>query len=287
MNGRYLRFGEAGVHIEDRGLQFADSVYEVCEVRDGRLVDETRHLQRLERSLAGLKMATPVSLNGLRVIMREVIRRNRVRDGLLYFQVTRGTAPRGHAFPPAGTPGGLIVTARRAHDSQKYLAAIERGIKVVTVPDNRWERVDIKTVGLLPNVLAKQEAVDRGAYEAWFVDGDGYVTEGTSTNAWIVTDAGQLVTRPTTRGILPGVTRAGLVEIATELGIALVERPFLVDEAYAAREAFLSSSSHVAIPINQIDDHVIGDGSPGPVATQMRNIFRNKVEIGPKWAREF
>ena len=283
VNGRYLPFADAGVHIEDRGLQFADSVYEVCEIRSGRLIDETRHLKRLARSLAELKMAAPMSPNGLRVIMREVIRRNRVSQGLLYLQVTRGSAPRGHAFPSSGTPAGLIVTARKSGEP----SAIQGGVKVVTVPDNRWERVDIKSVSLLPNVLAKQAAHDQGAFEAWFVDDAGYVTEGASTNAWIVTPNDQIVTRPANGGILPGVTRAGLIELARDAGLDLVERPFLLEEAYQAREAFLSSSSAVAIPVTMIDDRVIGGGMPGPITTQMSTIFRDKVEIAPKWASVF
>src|SRR5471032_1699356 len=193
VNGRYLPRAQAIVSIEDRGYQFADGVYEVCEVRGGRLIDERRHMARLDRSLNELRIARPMSPAALSIVLRETVRRNRVRDGVVYLQVTRGVARRDHAFPAPDTKPAIVVTARN-HDSEKNEKVAAEGIGVITVPENRWDRVDIKTVALLPNVLAKQAAREAGAKEAWFVDKQGYVTEGSSTNAWIVTRDGKVVT---------------------------------------------------------------------------------------------
>ena len=206
VNGRYVPYASAQVHVEDRGYQFSDGVYEVCEVRDGGLMDERRHLDRLDRSLSELRIALPIARSALGVVLRETVRRNRVRDGLIYLQVTRGVARRDHGFPPPGTRPSLVVTARPL-DRVKQSALAETGIAVLTVPDDRWSRVDIKSVSLLPNVLARQAARDAGAREAWLVDADGFVSEGASTNAWIVTQAGRVVTRPAEFGILRGITR--------------------------------------------------------------------------------
>src|SRR3954465_14555141 len=195
VNGRYLPHADARVHVEDRGFQFADGVYEVCEVASGRIVDERRHMQRLVRSLDELGMALPMRLNALGVVLRETVRRNRVQDGLVYLQITRGVARRDFLFPAPGTRPSIVVTARNL-DHGRIDRTAQEGIAVVTVPDNRWARVDIKSVSLLPNVLAKEAARKAGAREAWFVDKDGFVTEGASSNAWIVTRDGTLVTRP-------------------------------------------------------------------------------------------
>ena len=277
VNGRYLPRHAAMVHIEDRGYQFSDGVYEVCEVRAGRMVDERRHMARLQRSLGELCMGMPMSAAALGLVMRETIRRNRVRDGIVYLQVTRGVARRDHAFPPAGTPPAVVVTARNLDH-----AAIERvasdGIAVITVPDNRWVRVDIKTIGLLPNVLAKQAARDRGAKEAWFVDAQGMVTEGASTNAWIVTAGGTVVTRPADNKILRGITRSVLIDAIAEQGLAFEERAFTLDEAFAAREAFVTSASQTVMPVVRIDGRPVGNGAPGPVATALRRNFHHHSE---------
>ena len=190
VNGRYRPWRDATVHVEDRGYQFSDGVYEVCEVRGGRMVDERRHMARLERSLGALRIAMPMSPAALGVVMRETIRRNRVGNGIVYLQISRGVARRDHAFPPSGTAPAVVVTARSL-DGAGNEAMAEKGVAVVTVPDNRWGRVDIKSIALLPNVLAKQAAREQGAREAWFVDRDGHVTEGSSSNAWIVTGDGQ------------------------------------------------------------------------------------------------
>jgi D-alanine transaminase len=278
VNGRYLPYAMAQVHVEDRGYQFSDGIYEVCEVRAGRLVDERRHLERLERSLRELRIALPIARSALGVVLRETVARNRVRDGLVYLQVTRGVARRDHGFPPPGTRPSLVVTAR-ATDRAKAEAAAEAGIAVLTVPDNRWDRVDIKSVSLLPNVLARQAARDAGAREAWFVDADGLVTEGSSTNAWIVTGEGHIVTRPADFGILRGITRAVVLEVAALLGLQVEERPFGLDEAYAAREAFATAATQIVMPVVAIDGRTIGDGRPGAVARALRARFHEMAEV--------
>ena len=278
VNGRYRPYGDATVHIEDRGYQFSDGVYEVCEVRDGHLIDERRHVQRLHRSLEALHMAAPMSDAALGVVLRETIARNRVRNGLVYLQVTRGVARRDHAFPAGQTPVALIVTARRL-DRSKYEREAAQGVSVVTVPDNRWSRVDIKSISLLPNVLAKQAAREQGAREAWYVDRAGLVTEGSSSNAWIVTADGALLTRPTDQGILRGVARTVVLEVAGAHGLRVEERAFSLEEAYAAREAFMTAASQIVLPVVRIDGRPIGSGSPGPVATALRRDFHRYVEV--------
>jgi D-alanine transaminase len=264
--------------VEDRGYQFADGVYEVCEVRGGRLVDERRHIDRLERSLSELRIAMPMRRNALGMVLRETVARNRVRDGIVYLQVSRGVARRDHAFPAAGTLPSMVVTARN-HDLDRLEAGAGDGIAVVSVPDNRWERVDIKSVGLLPNVLAKQTAREQGAKEAWFVDAKGFVTEGSSTNAWIVTRDGAVVTRPADFGILRGITRTIVLEVIAEHGLKLEERPFTMDEAYAAREAFITSATQFVTPVVRIDGKPVANGAPGLIASALRRDFHDHAEI--------
>jgi D-alanine transaminase len=277
VNGRYLPRHAAMVHIEDRGYQFSDGVYEVCEVRGGRMVDERRHMGRLHRSLEELRMRMPMSGAALGIVMRETIRRNRVRDGIVYLQITRGVARRDHAFPPPGTAPSVVVTARTLDVAGNERTAAE-GIAVITVPDNRWARVDIKAIALLPNVLAKQAARDQGAKEAWFVDGAGLVTEGASTNAWIVTLGGKVVTHPVDNGILRGITRSVLIDVIKAQGLEFEERPFTVEEAYAAREAFVTSASQIVMPVVRIDGRPVGNGAPGLVATALRRDFHHHAE---------
>ncbi|GAA2820076.1 D-alanine aminotransferase [Aminobacter aminovorans] len=277
VNGRYLPHAQAGVHIEDRGYQFADGVYEVCEVARGFIVDSVGHLNRLDRSLSELRIAWPVNRAVLVHIMREVIARNRVRNGMVYLQVTRGVAPRDHVFPGETTLSSLVVTAKRTDPvaSAKRAAA---GIKVITVPENRWERVDIKSVGLLPNVLARQQAKEAGAQEAWFVDPDGTVKEGAATNAWIVTKDGHLVTRPADSGILRGITRTTLMDVAKKLDLKVEERGFTVEEAKSAREAFMTAATTVIMPIVAIDGQPVANGHPGSVALSLRDAFFDVAE---------
>ena len=277
VNGRYLPHLEASVHIEDRGYQFADGVYEVIAVEHGRLVDEGLHLKRLGRSLAELEIAAPMAEAALKTVMREVLRRNLVRDGIIYVQMTRGVAPRDHAFPKHARTQ-VVMTARRAKPANPK--AIAEGVRVITVPDLRWARCDIKSIALLPNILAKQQAREAGAYEAWQVDRDGNVTEGTSTNAWIVTAAGEVVTRAATNAILNGVTRLGVIRVIERAGLRFVERPFSIAEAKQAREAFLTSTTSYVTPVVRIDDNAVGDGKPGALARELGTFYRRYVEAG-------
>ncbi len=277
VNGRYLPMRDAMVHVEDRGYQFADAVYEVCEVRGGRLIDERRHIERLQRSLSELRIRMPMPPRALGVVLREVVARNRIRYGIVYLQISRGVARRDPAFPQPAVAPSLVVTARRL-DQKRNDTLAAAGISVISVPDNRWGRVDIKTVGLLPNVLARQAAIDQGAREAWFVDESGAVTEGASVNAWIVSRDGKLMTRHADHAILGGITRAVLLEAVKGQGLTVEERSFALSEAYTAREAFISSATQIVIPVVRIDGHMIGDGKPGPVATALRRAFHGYAE---------
>ena len=278
VNGRYLPLAHASVNIEDRGYQFSDGVYEVCEVRGARLVDERRHIERLQRSLSELRIAMPMAPESLGVIMREVVRRNRIHWGIVYLQITRGVARRDHAFPPPGTRPAIVVTARNLDFANAEKLAAE-GVAVISVPENRWDRVDIKSVSLLPNVLAKQAAREQGAREAWFVDDKGLVTEGSSSNAWIVTRDGKLVTRQVDNAILKGITRTVVLEVLKVQGIALEERGFTVKEAQDAREAFITSASQIVLPVVRIDGRPVGNGAPGLVATALRRDFHDHAEV--------
>jgi D-alanine transaminase len=277
VNGRYVPLAKAAVSIDDRAFTFGDGVYEVCEVSGGALIEEARHLARLGRSLAALGIAWPIGEKALRLVMREIVRLNRVQDGLLYLQISRGVARRDHGFPPEGTKPGLVVVARPL-DPAVSAAKAAAGVAVITAPEQRWARPDIKTLQLLPNVLAKQAARERGAFEAWFVDRAGFVTEGASTNAWIVTSDGALVTRQADESILHGVTREALIDIAHRFGLRFEERPFTPDEAQRAREAFVSSATAIAMPVVSIDGRAIGDGRPGKVAPALRQAFRTFSE---------
>ena len=262
VNGQYLRHRQAAVHVEDRGYQFADAIYEVIAIVGGRLVDDALHFERLERSLREIRMEMPFSREIFRLKIAELLRLNRLRNGSLYIQVSRGVAPRNHKLPETIIPS-VVITVRPLVPPSVDL--LKDGVAVITVPDIRWKRPDIKSVALLANILAKDEAVRRNVYEAWQVNSEGEVTEGTSTNAWIVKD-GCLVTHPAGTGILNGVTRLALLKIANRAGVDLVERPFSVDEAISADEAFLTSTSSFLIPVVRIDDKQIGDGRPGPVS---------------------
>ena len=270
VNGRYMRHDLAHVHVEDRGYQFSDGVYEVAAVFAGRVIDEEPHLDRLERSLRELKMDLPIPRGALKLVTREVLRRNRVRDGMVYLQVTRGAAVRDHPFPE-DAEGAVVLTARPVQWPET--AEADRGAEVVSIPDGRWGRCDVKSVSLLPNVLAKQEAREQGAYEAWFVDPQGRVTEGSSTNAWIVDDAGRVVTRDLESNILGGITRQTVIRLAREAGIEVVERAFTLAEAQAAPEAFLTSTTSFVRAIVRIDGQPVGSGEPGPVTLRLRDLY--------------
>ncbi|HRD27017.1 MAG TPA: D-amino-acid transaminase [Caulobacter sp.] len=272
VNGRFVRHGEAAVHIEDRGYQLADGIYEVWAVMGGRLVDSDGHFERLDRSLGEMGIRPPMSRKALELVLREALRRNRVRHGLLYLQVTRGVARRDHAFPIPAPEPAIVITARSIDPIAAEVRAA-RGVSVITTPENRWGRCDIKTIGLLPNAMAKTAARDRGAAEAWFVDADGLVTEGASSNAWIVDAQGVLRTRDTTANILRGVTRKAVLGLLGEANIRLDERAFTPEEARNAREAFITGAGALILPVVAIDGAPIGTGKPGPVAQRLRALY--------------
>ena len=272
VNGRYLPHASAGVHIEDRALQLGDGIYEVFNIMDGQPLDEEGHLDRMERSLRELGMPMPMSRAALKLVTREMIARNRMATGFIYLQVTRGAVKRDHV-PPVDGPRPTLIMTMRAQDLAGLAQRLEKGIAVSTQPDIRWGRRDIKTVNLLPNLMAKQAAKQAGAFEAWLVDDEGYVTEGSSTNAWIVDHDGNIITRDLTNAILPGVTRRIMLDAAAEAQMKVVERKFTVAEALAAKEAFLSSATGAAIPVVRIDGQAIGDGVPGPLTQRIRDLY--------------
>ena len=277
VNGRYVPHREAAVHVEDRGYQFADGVYEVIAVRAGRFVDAGPHLDRLDRSLGELRIAPPMERTALHHVLNEVRRRNRIENGIVYLQATRGVARRDHPFP-AETDTALVVTGSRKPPPNPGI--LETGVDAVSVPDNRWKRCDIKSVSLLPNILAKQTAREAGAYEAVFVDEQGFVTEGSSTNVWIVTSGGELLTRELDHGILAGVTRGTVVKLAESLGLSFAERRFTIEEARRAREAFVTSATSYVTPVVRIDESTIGNGKPGSTAQALFEVYARYMERG-------
>ena len=277
VNGMYCPYDLASVHVEDRGYQFADAAYEVCEVQGGALIDERLHIDRLWRSLNELRIAPPMSRPALGVILRETLRRNRVRNGHVYLQVSRGVARRDFAFPEPMVAPSVVCYARSKAPAVIAQRAAS-GIQVITAPDIRWRRPDIKSVSLLPNALARQAAQEAGAQEAGLVDDDGFITEGAASNAWIVTADGMLVTRPAEMGILRGITRIVLLRALLDETIALVERPFSIGEAKSAKEAFVTSATSTVMPVIAIDGIPVGDGRPGPVTRKLKELFRSRAE---------
>ena len=281
VNGQYVPHQDAAVHIEDRGYQFADGVYEVFAVHQGRMVGEQGHMDRLAHSLGELRIDWPMSARALGVIIREVSRRNRVRDGLIYLQITRGVAPRDHSFPD-NTESALVVTARRMPPLDKE--QLRKGVGVITIPDIRWQRHDIKSVSLLPNIIGKQQAREAGAYEAWMVNNEGMITEGTASNAWIVTKDGELVTHNASHAILNGITRLSVLEAAVAAGVPFSERAFSVEEAMQAKEAFVTSSTSHVKAVTSIDGHSIGNGHIGELTSRMLDLYVDFIETkgGPQ-----
>ena len=275
VNGRYLRHTEAQVHVEDRGYQFSDGVYEVILIKNGKMIDEEQHLERLKKSLSSLEINPPMKRAPMRHVMRELIKRNKFQNGIVYIQITRGVAAREHSFPKYSKPA-LVMTARRV--ATKTNDEIEAGVKVITIDDIRWKRCDIKSTSLLPNVLGKQTARRQGAYEAWMVDSRGFVTEGTSTNAWIVTSDGKLITAELGSNILSGITRDTFIKIIHELNYKLDERQFSVEEAKNAREAFFTSSTSFLTPVSEIDGVVIGNGRAGCVSMELIKAYDNYMK---------
>lgn len=276
VNGQYVPHGDAAVHIEDRGYQFADGVYEVIPIVSGKMIGEKGHMDRLWRSMNELKMDAPMAPGPMKIVMREVLRLNKVETGLIYIQVTRGVAPRDHPFPVDAVPALVMTAKKTSMEAAEKKAA--QGVAVITVPDIRWERCDIKSVSLLPNILAKQEAKERGAYEAFQYDQDGNITEGSSTNAWMVDQDGTLITRPATNSILAGITRAELLELLEQKNIKVELRSFTVEELRNAREVFLTSSSAYVQPVVEVDGQPIGNGQPGSISSELREIFKDFMQ---------
>jgi D-alanine transaminase len=282
VNGRYVRHADASVHIEDRGYQFADGVYEVCEVRHNMIVDMTRHLDRLGRSLSELRIEWPMHRAALVRVIREVLRRNRVKNGLFYLQVTRGVAKRDHVFPAPGTRPSIVVTAKNTNPAI-IAAKNANGIKTITVPDNRWDRVDIKTVGLLSNALVRQQAKEAGAQEAIYVDANGIVKEGAATNVWMVDSDGTLLTRPAEHGILRGITRTTLMDVAKTMDLRIREEEFSVEKMLGAREVFITAATSICFPVVEIDGNTIANGHPGSVSQKIREAFFDIAEKTSIW----
>lgn len=278
VNGRYLPQREASVNIEDRGYQFADGIYEVVHLHDGRFIDAERHFARLDRSLQEIRLPQPMSRAAWRHVLSEVARRNRVREGLLYLQVTRGVAPRDHAFPATPVPPSVVVTIRRVPPYPTDVATWTGS--AITQPDQRWARCDIKSTGLLPNVLARQAAREQGALEAILVDAQGMVTEGAATSFWIVDRSGVLRTRNLGSAILPGCTRDALMTLMRDADIAFEEAAFSEAEMRTAREAFISSATSFVKPILRIDGKPVADGAVGPVTRQLFDMFARHVKGG-------
>jgi D-alanine transaminase len=268
---RYQPLNQPGIMVEDRGYQFSDGVYEVFAIRHHRPLDEARHLDRLEYSLGELGMEMPMSREAIKIVAREVMRRNRVSNGLLYIQVTRGVAPREHSFASDLKP--VLVMTVRPISTQRRDAIRRDGIRVITVPDQRWARCDIKSISLLPNVLARQSAKQAGVQEAWQIDQDGLVTEGAATNAWIVDAEGRLRTRAANEDILNGIIRQVIFDVAESLQLQVDETAFTLAEAKAAKECFSTASTMAVFPVTSIDGETIGDGQPGPVATALGQAY--------------
>ncbi|WP_353218123.1 D-amino-acid transaminase [Sandarakinorhabdus sp.] len=279
VNGRIQPLADASLHVEDRGTQFGDAIYEVCAVMNGQILDWQPHLVRLRRNLAELGITLDMENGPLTLQARRLIARNGHKQCIIYMQISRGTAKRDHAFPGAA-PANLVMTVRRFDFAQR-IKQLATGIGVITQPDNRWGRVDIKTTGLLPNVLAKQAAKQAGAFEAWMVSGDT-VREGSSTNAWIVKD-GRIITHPVGTAILPGIARSSLIHLARAAQMLVEERPFTLAEALAADEAFLTSTTAPILPVVRIDGQAVGTGMPGPVVSRLADLVWAEVAQQTGW----
>lgn len=270
VNGQIVPESEAKISVFDRGFLFADGVYEVVAVLGRKLVDYDGHVRRLKRSLGELEMRAPLSDDQLLGAIRSLVEQNKLDNGLVYLQVTRGAADRDFAYPVDDVSPSLVMFTQAKNLLDSPMA--KSGLKVVTLPDLRWQRRDIKTVQLLYPSMAKMEAKRRGADDAWLVE-DDLITEGTSNNAYIVAADGTIVTRQLSHSILSGITRAAILDVARETGMRLDERPFSIQEALAASEAFVTSASAFVLPVVQIDGRTIGSGAVGPVAARLREIY--------------
>lgn len=274
VNGEYTLHRDASVHIEDRAYQFADGVYEVVLLQNGIMIDGKQHFERLERSLKGLRIDTPLSTSSLKIIIKELTRRNRCKDAMVYIQISRGVAKRDHAFPTKTVPSVVITLSPfKLPDSSKTT----KGKETITTPDIRWKRADIKSVSLLPNILAKQQAVEANCIEAILVNDKGEITEGSSTNVFMVNGKGTIITHPTTEQILGGITRSTLVKLARDNGITVEERAFTVDEAINAKELFITSTTKGAYPISAIDGKTINNGMVGEVVKKLQILYKDYI----------
>jgi D-alanine transaminase len=270
INGRYVNHAEAAVHIEDRGYQFADGIYEYIAFYNRTMLDADLHLKRLERSLRELEIVFQTSLAALKIIIRELIERNGRDDGGLYIQITRGVYKRDHPFPANVRPS-LVMTICGAKTPKT--SEIKDGVNVISLPDNRWERRDIKSVSLLANILAKQKASEEQVREAWLMEADGTVNEGSVSNCFIVTKTGELVTHHADKHILGGITREVVLKLAKKAGIPVAERAFNIVEARAAAEAFITSTSANVLPVVKIDDKTVGNGKVGEVTKKLQDLY--------------
>jgi D-alanine transaminase len=277
VNGQFLPYEEARVPIMDRGFLFADGIYEVSAIIDGKLVDNAAHLARLDRSLGEIGIRNPHDAAGWERLQTELVARNGVTEGLVYMQVTRGVAERDFAFPKAGTEPTVMMFTQAKTVLANPLA--ETGARVITVEDLRWKRRDIKSVALLAQVLAKQQAAEAGVAEAWMIE-DGAVTEGSSSTAFIVGRDRVLVTRPLSTALLPGITRAAVLRLAQEADLRIEERLIPVAEAYEAQEAFYTSASAFVMPVVEIDGRAIGEGRPGPLSRRLRELYIEAARRG-------
>lgn len=270
LNGQFLPLDEARVPVTDRGFLFADGIYEVAAVLHGRLVDNAAHLARLDRSLSEIGIRNPHSAEAWEQLETELVERNGVREGLVYIQVTRGVAERDFSYPKGDVAPTVVMFTQEKSIVNNPMA--ETGAKAITVPDLRWKRRDIKSVALLAQVLAKQQAAEAGVAEAFMVE-DGVVTEGSSSTVFIVTGGGALVTRPLSHAVLPGITRRAVLALAEETGLAFEERLINARELSEAAEAFYTSASAFVMPVVEIDGKALGDGRPGPVARRLRELY--------------
>lgn len=282
VNGRYVDHNDAYVHIEDRGYQFSDGVYEVIAFYNRRLLDGEAHLKRLTRSLNELRIDAPMSAQALRLVMRELMDRNDRNDGTIYMQVSRGVARRDHPFPKRARPSFIMAVTGPKMTKAKE---VKEGVKVITMPDQRWVRRDIKSISLLPNVLAKQAATEAGAKEAWLYDKEGLIREGSASNNAIVTTRHEIITAPADTHILGGITRNVMIELAAKAGYKVVQRPFTMKELRAAKEAFIMSTTMNLLPVTRIDDEKIGTGKPGNVTLELLGLYYEHIfrQTGKQW----
>ena len=270
LNGAYLPLSEAKVSVMDRAFLFADAIYEVVPVLDGKLIDFAGHIDRLERSLGAVFMPMPVSRHHFESIHHELLKHNGLTQGLVYSQITRGEAERAFTFPVKDTPQNVVLFTQNKNLHDDPMA--KRGLKIISLPDLRWQRRDIKSTCLLAQTMAKQSAVEQGADDAWMVE-NGYVTEGTSNSAFIITDDDKIIVRPQSSAILPGITRAAMLALVAQSGLTIEERPFTIDEAKQANEAFVTSATNFVMPVVEIDGHRVGGGQPGPHSRRLRELY--------------